>query len=561
MNQPETDEHNKRTVQAIILCVIVAMFYTQLVVKPPVAPQTQVATVQGGAVPQAVSTPIVPVAAVKHPSIEEFNQSSTTIVDNGTVRTELTSLGARIKSFKLLDYKLHVGEDAALDMVDSPSGAVLPLAVYVGNESDDFVRYKLESISATPQADGSYQTSAAKDLSLVYRGQLPSGKEIIKTIKFSHGSYLFSVDVAFAETQTEPVWLEWAHHFPKNQQNPRLNITHLTYLDAESKVKQVTLDQLQTPAAEYGKNEWLSLSDLYFMATIIPSGISEGTILGREDEVLFGRVRSAASSTHFNVYVGPKDYKTLQNYNFKLERAIDLGWFAFIALPLLWAVHYLYLVLGNYGLAIIALTLIVRSLLLPLSKASFQSAAKMQELQPEIKALRERVKDPQQMNKEVFELYRRKGVNPMGGCLPMLIQIPVFFGLYNALLNSIELRHAPFALWIKDLSVPEYLDLAGFGVPVLVLLMAATMIWQQRTMPQPADPAQAQAMKIVPYVVAGTFVFFPMPAGLVLYWLVSNIISITQQTYLRNAEKGSVYAATIVIGAITFAVGYIVTLL
>jgi YidC/Oxa1 family membrane protein insertase len=264
----------------------------------------------------------------------------------------------------------------------------------------------------------------------------------------------------------------------------------------------------------------------------------------------------------FSIYAGPKDYRTLEQVgDFQLERSIDLGWFSFLALPLLWLLHYLYNLLGNYGLAIIALTLLVKSALLPLSKASFKSMRAMQEIQPEIKALRERVKDPTQLNQETFALYKRKGVNPMGGCFPMFIQIPVFLGLYQALLNSIELRHSPFALWITDLSSPEKLELFGMGVPVMVLLMAGSMIIQTWTSPNPsADPVQQKTMMLMPVVFAGMFIIFPMPSGLVLYWLVNNIISIIQQMYMRNTAKGSVYVGTLMASVAIFGVGFILTL-
>ena len=144
----------------------------------------------------------------------------------------------------------------------------------------------------------------------------------------------------------------------------------------------------------------------------------------------------------------------------------------------------------------------------------------------------------------------------------MAVQIPVFLGLYNALLNAIELRHAPFALWITDLSSPEQLEIWGIGVPVMVLLMAGSMIYQQWTTPNPsADPAQQKMMMIMPVVFAGMFIVFPMPAGLVLYWLVNNIISIIQQLYMRNAQKGSVYVGTMVASAIIFGAGFLLTLI
>jgi YidC/Oxa1 family membrane protein insertase len=159
-------------------------------------------------------------------------------------------------------------------------------------------------------------------------------------------------------------------------------------------------------------------------------------------------------------------------------------------------------------------------------------------------------------------LYKRRGVNPMGGCFPIMIQIPVFFGLYQALLNAIELRHSPFALWITDLSAPEKLEIFGIGIPVMVLLMSASMIIQQWTTPNPsADPTQQKVMMFMPIVFAGMFIIFPMPAGLVLYWLVNNVISITQQLYLRKTDQAGVYWATIVASISIFGVGYLLTLI
>ena len=565
MNQPVSDDTNKRTVQAVVLCVIVAMTYSQIFLSPPPPPPPAPNPTTVVDESSAVTVKPLPASQVtqSHPTKEQLASAQLITVENKVAKVDITSLGGRISSFKLLDYKRHVGEADALDMVASPDGAVLPLAAYVDGKSDDLVAYHLIDAGGESVSSPSFQVLQDKDLALTFQGSFANGQTITKRFHFKPDTFLFSVDIELTDASgapiKAPISLEWAHYFPKNEENPRVKITHLTYLNAEEKIKHVALDEVGQKLVDFGPSKWVSLGDLYFMSTVIPVNGSDSAVFGQEGEVLLGRIKGNAESSTFNVYVGPKDYKTLTDFNLKLEKAIDLGWFAFVAKPLLWAIHYLYLVFSNYGVAIIVLTLCVRSIMLPLSKASFESAKKMQDLQPEIKALKERVKDPQQQNKEVFELYKRRGVNPMGGCLPLLIQIPVFFGLYQALLNSIELRHAPYALWIKDLSSPEYLHIYGVGIPVMVLLMASSMIIQQRTMPQPADPAQAKAMAFMPFVIAGTFIFFPMPAGLVLYWLVSNIISITQQIYLRNTDKGNVYVATALVGLLTFCFGYFIT--
>jgi YidC/Oxa1 family membrane protein insertase len=343
-----------------------------------------------------------------------------------------------------------------------------------------------------------------------------------------------------------------------------LRIKHsLTLLDGANKIQLVPIEQMLQGLQDRGLNRWVALGDTYFAMALVPTVTTRNTIIGREGDVFLTRVAGTQSGGQFYAYAGPKDYKMLEAIgDFSLERTIDLGWFSFLALPLLWLLRFLYSLVGNYGVAIIALTLIVKAVMLPLSKASFVSAKKMQDLQPEIKALRERVKDPNQLNQEMFALYKRKGVNPMGGCFPVLIQIPVFLGLYNALLNAIELRHAPFAGWITDLSAPESLQILGIGVPVMVLLMAASMVYQTWTTPTPsADPAQQKMMMIMPLVFAGMFIIFPMPAGLVLYWLVNNIISIIQQLYMRNAERGSVYVGTAVASVVIFGIGYLLTMI
>jgi YidC/Oxa1 family membrane protein insertase len=184
----------------------------------------------------------------------------------------------------------------------------------------------------------------------------------------------------------------------------------------------------------------------------------------------------------------------------------------------------------------------------------------MQDLQPEIKALRERIKDPTQLNQEMMALYKKRGVNPMGGCFPMVIQIPVFLGLYMGLLNTLELRHAPFALWITDLSSPEKLMIGGVGVPVMIILMGISMILQQWLTPSAMDEGQKKAMMLVPVIFTVMFIVFPFPAGLVLYWLINNLISIVQQAYLRSEKEVSPFNATIVSSVALFGFSYILTL-
>jgi len=583
-------EQNQRTLRAIILCILVAVIWSQVTQAPKRSQEAQTGqqeaqhvkgvspvNIEPGRQSQVVAA--APVSLPVHPNKVEIEGGQSSFIKTDVATVTISHLGARIVSLKLNDHKVEQGGKVSLDLIDNPDGATFPLGVYAGSESDERVSYTLASVNGAQVAQPAVNLATAPNssIALEFKGTLPNGNGITKRITFKSDSYLFSVDVSLARNLPEGqnVWLEWTHYFPKADLNPRLKMTHITYLDGADKIHHLPLTDIMEGVRGFGLSKWASLGDIYFMATLIPAinvagapvtvalATGSSTMIGREGDVYLDRVAGGSESGRFDVYAGPKDYKTLQFIgDYRLERSIDLGWFSFLALPLLWLLHYLYLFVNNYGLAIIALTLIVKTVMLPLSKASFDSMRKMQEVQPEIKALRERIKDATQLNQETFALYKRRGINPMGGCFPIAIQIPVFLGLYQALLNALELRHAPFALWITDLSAPEKLELFGVGVPVMVLLMAASMIIQQWTTPNPsADPAQQKMMMFMPLIFAGMFIIYPMPAGLVLYWLVNNIISITQQMYMRNTKRGSVYTGTLIASLLIFGAGYILTLI
>jgi YidC/Oxa1 family membrane protein insertase len=252
-----------------------------------------------------------------------------------------------------------------------------------------------------------------------------------------------------------------------------------------------------------------------------------------------------SASYNFDFYLGPKDQKALSAAGSHLTAAIDLGWFAFLARPLAWLLRLFHGFVGNYGVAIILVTILIKIVLWPLTAKSYKSMKQMQKLQPRVQEIREKFKDdPQTMNREMLQLYRTFKVSPLGGCLPMVLQIPFFIAFYRVLDYALELRGAPFALWIYDLSAPDRLFHFGFsipfvaqptGIPVLTLLMGATMIWQQKMTPAMGDPMQAKIMMLLPiiFIVA----LLNMPSGLVLYWLVNNILSIFQQKLINRPEK------------------------
>jgi YidC/Oxa1 family membrane protein insertase len=242
------------------------------------------------------------------------------------------------------------------------------------------------------------------------------------------------------------------------------------------------------------------------------------------------------------VFAGPKQAGLLAAAGPGLEELIDYGWFAFLAKPLVWLMQASNRVTGNYGIDIILLTILIKILFFPLTQKSMASMRKMQELAPVLNKLKEKYKgDMQRLNQETMQLYKTYKINPLSGCLPMLAQIPVFIALYKGLLVTIELRHAPFFLWINDLSAPEYLwdiHIAGFTLPIrlLPLLMGASMFIQQKMTPSMSmDPMQQKMMLLMPVVF--TFMFWGFPTGLVVYWLVNNVLSIGQQwMYNRQAD-------------------------
>ena len=286
-----------------------------------------------------------------------------------------------------------------------------------------------------------------------------------------------------------------------------------------------------------GDLQWVSFQNKYFGSALIPQqGTKSGLVFKEEDEVFVGlkfeSVQSAASAQHL-FYAGTKELEILEDKGHKLVRMIDYGWFgnkfAFLVKPLLKVLAFFYNLTGNYGWSIIFMTFCIKILFFPLTHKSFKSMKGMQKVQPYVKIIQERNKDNRQkMNEEMMELYKKHKVNPVGGCLPMLLQIPVFIALYHALFFSIELRGAPFMGWVTDLSVadPYY---------VFPVLMGATMFVQQKLTPSMGDPMQQKIMMFLPIVF--TFLFLSFPAGLVIYWTANNILTISQQYYIYYVAK------------------------
>jgi YidC/Oxa1 family membrane protein insertase len=316
-------------------------------------------------------------------------------------------------------------------------------------------------------------------------------------------------------------------------------------------LEQVKVKKIAEKNKLEGKIRWVAIEGQYFMSSLISTTPIEGAmLLAHNDKIVENQLviqteaiaPGSDQTVAYSIFMGPKSLSVLKAVNNELDRAIDFGWLEVLAKPCLYFMNFIYRYIPNYGIAIIILTIVTRLIFWPLAQKSYKSMNDMRRLQPLMQEIKEKYKDDKaRINQETMALYRTYKINPMGGCLPMLIQMPVFFALYRMLYQAIELRHAPFFGWINDLSAPDRLFHFAFkipfmnepyGIPVLTIIMGATMLLQQKLSPQAGDPTQAKMMMMMPIVF--TFIFINFPSGLVLYWLVSNLVSIAQQYYTQK---------------------------
>jgi len=508
-----------------------------------VIPTTPSLTPTGAVAAKAKETP----ALSEIPTDAQIDSAGLVLLESSHATLKVSKLGGRISDYRLKAYAENTQKDSPrLNLVEHSEGSPLPLGVISGDVSDLWTTYSVVSESPT-----------AIELS----GALPDGRTISKKIAITERDYLLSVQIKLSGQPKDgkKLELEWTRLIPKDSEK---------FLDSQStggfvwfdgqRARRETYNSMTVNEQAFGKVKWISTTDHYFVASMI-SMIPEADGRALHDGDLFKlRLSANPDSGEFLLLGAPKSYKILGDLGYALERNIDFGYTGFLSAPLLTLLRMFFSVFNNYGLAIVALTILVRMLLLPLNAASFRSMKAMQDLQPEVQKLRDSMKDKQQQQMALMALYKEKGVNPLGGCLPVLVQIPIFFGLYSALLMAVELRHARFALWVTDLSAPEKLMIAGFGIPIMVILFVASMLYQQWSTPSTMDETQKKIMLIMP-VVFGLFFFVHMPAGLTLYWLTSNIISIAQMHQLRKAGKHSAVLVTTAVAALTLGIAVVLT--
>ena len=380
------------------------------------------------------------------------------------------------------------------------------------------------------------------------------GVQAAKVYRFHRGSYLidvgFEIDNKSAGTIQPFAYFQLARDGtpPAGGSAMLPTFTGVAVYTEKEKFQKLTFEDVAKAKTPYPKNSsdgWIAVIQHYFFSAWLPkNGVAREFYTRKLEENLYaagvivpaGAINAGAGTTVVvPLYAGPEEPEKLAKIAPGLELTIDYGWLTVIAVPLFWVLSWLHQWVGNWGVAIILLTVIIKLLFYPLSAASYRSMAKMRVLAPKLQRLKDQYGDDRQrLQQAMMDLYKTEKINPLGGCMPILVQIPVFIALYWVLLASVELRHAPFVLWIDDLAAAD----PWFILPIL---MAATMWIQTMLNPEPPDPVQAKVMKIMPIVFSVFFFFFP--AGLVLYWLVNNVLSIAQQWQITRVMERDGLAA------------------
>ncbi|HEY1043420.1 MAG TPA: membrane protein insertase YidC, partial [Telluria sp.] len=460
------------------------------------------------------------------------------------VKVDIDTLGGVIKRLELLKFPDHFDKtkNQVLFNVGGPNtylgqtGLIgqTPAGV-MPNHATPFVARPL-----TRGADGTVQ--------LVLDAE-QGGVRLTKTFTFRKGDYVIGIRHDVTNVSAAPVqpslYLQLQHdgNKPANDSWFMSSYTGPTLYTEGDKYQKLTFEEIEEGSAQHSKkanNGWIAISQHFFVSAFIPQEKAQRDIFTKKlgnnlyaigSVVPMGTVAPGATATaSARLYSGPQDEKKLETIAPGLELVKDYGMFTVFAKPIFWVLDKIQNVIGNWGWTIVAFTILIKLLFFPLSAASYRSMAKIKLVAPKLQALKERHKDdPLKMNQATMELYKAEKINPLGGCLPMLVQMPVFIALYYVLQASVEMRGAPWVGWITDLTKPD----PYFILPVIY---AVSMWVNMKLSPQPADPMQAKMMMWMPLIFSVMFFFFP--SGLVLYWVVNNLISMAQQWVITNKIIG-----------------------
>lgn len=505
--------------------------------QPVQTAQTQTNSQGEAALPDASSTATAGTDSVATDSTLPPAQASTITVTTDTVKADVSTIGGQIVRLELLKY-LDT-EDKTKNFVLFDNTASDKYIAQTGLIRGDYPNHNTlfsvkEAPHALPNGDTQLVLAATKD-----------GVELDKVYTFSKDGYSIDLRHVVINNTDKAIDPELYLRLLRDGNKPAGdNFFYHTftgpavYTEAE-KFQKFTFEEITKGDAKYEKsanNGWTAIVQHYFVSAFIPPETMQRTmsaqqvgnnLFAMDTKLSLGSIApGASSSVDVHLYAGPQVSSILEKTAPGLDLVKDYGIFTIISKPLFWFISHAEGVVGNWGWAIVITVVFLKLLFFPLSAAGYKSMAKMKVVAPKVQAIRERYKgEPQKMNQEMMKLYKTEKINPMGGCLPMLIQIPIFMSLYWALLASVEMRNAPWIGWIHDLSAPDPFF-------ILPILMALSMFLQTKLNPTPPDPVQAKIMTFMPIVFSVMFFFFP--AGLVLYWVVNNILAIAQQWFITK---------------------------
>ncbi len=467
-------------------------------------------------------------------------------VDTDLFSAVFSEQGGAVKQFKLKKYKVTLDPDSPLVDLVTVTPPDLPLVMQLGSSPP----VDLRNVLFRADRDALDLSGPKLQDRLVFTADLSDGVKVKKIFTFKRGTYLIDMDIVVVGS---PAMVSSVSLFNMPfGASSRYIFSGPSYV-ANGELEELKLSDPGEVKTYTGPLDWVGYGNNYFCTTIIPS-IASGPydlFVKKLNDAGLTEIKLTNLKPHphqmgdgieifkAGLYFGPKEIQRLKANGHNLVKAINFGWFDVIAKPVLYLLQFFYKYTHNYGWSIIIVTILIKVAFFPLAQKGAKSMKTMQKLQPKLKKLKEKYGDDKvKMQQEMMQLYRTYKVNPMSGCLPMVLQIPVFFALYKVLLQAIELRHAPFMLWINDLSAPDRLMIPGVhipylgGIPVLTLLMGVSMYFQQKLSPSSLDPTQAKMMQFLPVIF--TFMFINFPSGLVLYWLLNNIFSIAQQVYVNK---------------------------
>lgn len=486
----------------------------------------------------AGGAPVAPTATLAAPLADAFT------VSTDLVKATISAQGGDIVQLELLKYKEHDNKDKIFVLFD-PKHQYLAQSGLIGEGLPTHRTIFKRIAGPSELAEGS------NELKVRLEATTATGIKVAKVLTFKRGSYLVDVAWEVLNGSDKPLASHAYFQLQRDDVAPAGESAMVStftgpavYTDAE-KYQKIDFGDLTKGKAKFAKtadNGWLAVVQHYFVAAWVPADKMQREFYMRKVEgvntfqagvivPLAEIAPGATGQTAVSLFAGPQEQAALKKLAPGLDLVVDYGWLTVVAAPIFWALEAIHSLVGNWGWAIVILTIIIKGIFFPLSAASYKSMAKMKLLTPRLMQLKERFSDDKQrLNQEMMKMYQTEKVNPLGGCLPIVVQIPVFISLYWVLLGAVEMRDAPWILWIKDLASadPYY---------ILPVIMIISMFIQTKLNPTPPDPIQAKVMMMMPFMFGIMFLWFP--AGLVLYWVVNNVLSIAQQWQItRMIESG-----------------------